>query len=294
VDDRLQQFFSEVQQMIDNKFDAFFDQMELPEKLKESMLYSLKAGGKRLRPILVLAGFQAYAEQLDKVLSTAAALEMIHTYSLIHDDLPAMDDDDYRRGKWTNHKKFDEATAILAGDALLTYSFEIVAEDPLLSDEEKVHTLALLSKCSGPSGMVAGQFLDMKAEDKQVSLEQLEQIHALKTGELIRFAIHAGAYLGGANEEQLNYLNKFAYQLGLLFQVQDDILDVVGDEEKLGKSVGSDENNLKSTFPKLLGIEGAYTQKETYAQKAKALLKSAAADTPYLLHLVDYFNTRDH
>ncbi|MDY0396486.1 polyprenyl synthetase family protein [Virgibacillus halophilus] len=258
---KLQPFFSEVQQLVDEKFDSCFEQAGIPQKLKDSMLYSLKAGGKRLRPILVCASYFAYAKDVNKVISTAAALEMLHTYSLIHDDLPAMDDDDYRRGKLTNHKMFDEATAILAGDALLTNSFGLIANDGQLTAEEKVEILGLLSLCSGPAGMVAGQFLDMEAEDKKSTLQQLEQIHSLKTGELIRFAVYAGAYLGNANETQLTYLNKFAYQLGLLFQVQDDILDVVGDAGKLGKSVGSDEGNLKSTYPKLLGIDGAIAKK---------------------------------
>lgn len=291
---KLQQFFSDVQRLVDDKFDSSIDQLDIPQNLKDSMLYSLKAGGKRLRPILVCATYLAYDQDVKKVVSTAAALEMLHTYSLIHDDLPAMDDDDYRRGKLTNHKKFDEATAILAGDALLTHSFSLIAEDNLLTDREKVEILRLLAKCSGPAGMVAGQILDMEAEDKQATLEQLEQIHSLKTGELIRFAVYAGAYVGKANETQLAHLNNFARQLGLLFQVQDDILDVVGDEEKLGKAVGSDEGNLKSTYPKLLGIEGAIAKKEAYVASSKALLEKAGAQDSYLLPLVDYFSQRDH
>src|SRR5699024_3829744 len=166
----------------------------------------------------MIASYEAYGEDVKKVISSAIALEMIHTYSLIHDDLPAMDDDDYRRGKLTNHKVFDEATAILAGDALLTYSFEIVANDPLLEDKKKV-----------------------------VSLEELERIHTYKTGELIKFAIYTGAYLGNASRQQLAHLKDFAYYLGLIFQVQDDILDIVGDEEKIGKAIGSDLDNHKST-----------------------------------------------
>src|SRR5690625_1592167 len=203
------------------------------------MSYSLFAGGKRLRPILLLASYNTFASNKEKVFKTAAALEMIHTYSLIHDDLPAMDDDDYRRGKLTNHKVFDEATAILAGDALLTYSFEIIAEDPSLNDVEKVYLLRMLSKKSGPKGMVAGQILDLAYENKDITLEQLEEIHHLKTGQLLKFPILAGAFLGNATEEELKYLEEFAHYIGLIFQIQDDILDVIGDEEKLGKPVGS-------------------------------------------------------
>lgn len=258
------------------------------------MLYSLEAGGKRLRPILMMASYEAYAEDVRKVFSSAVALEMIHTYSLIHDDLPAMDDDTYRRGKLTNHKVFNEATAILAGDALLTYSFEIVADDPRLQNEQKVEIIKRLAESSGPKGMVAGQILDLEAENEQVTLEQLERIHTYKTGELIKFSIYTGAYLGNASDQQLAHLKDFAYYLGLIFQVQDDILDIVGDEEKLGKATGSDVDNNKSTYPNLLGLDGARKQKDMYVKQAKKCLERANANTSHLMELVDYFSQRDH
>nr|WP_245347749.1 farnesyl diphosphate synthase [Oceanobacillus polygoni] len=280
--------------MIQDEFNRYLRSLNTHPRLKESMLYSLEAGGKRLRPILMLASYEAYGQQIEKVLSTATALEMIHTYSLIHDDLPAMDDDDFRRGKPTNHKVFDEATAILAGDALLTYSFEIIANDSLLTAEEKVSLIQMLAVCSGPAGMVGGQILDMGAEGRPISLEEMERIHALKTGELVRSAILAGAMLGKATDEQLEHLTTFAYYLGLIFQVQDDILDVTGDEEKLGKPVGSDEDNQKSTYPKLLGIDGAMKQKEVYVEKAKDALEKAGAVNSVLMDLTDYFSNRDH
>ncbi len=270
------------------------DQLTIPEVLKESMLYSVEAGGKRLRPILLLASYEAYGDKLEKVLPTAVALEMIHTYSLIHDDLPAMDNDDFRRGKPTNHKVFNEATAILAGDALLTYSFEIVGTDTGLSDEQRIRLVRMLAKVSGPTGMVGGQLLDMEAEDRAVSLEELERIHTLKTGELLRFAVFAGAYIAGANEKQLAALEKFAYYLGLIFQVQDDILDVTGDQEKLGKPVGSDEENQKSTYPKLLGLKGAQNRKDYYVIEAKKALQVAGAEGSTLMELTDYFSNRDY
>lgn len=275
-------------------YNAYFDKIDLPPNLKKSMLYSLDAGGKRLRPVLLLASYEIYGQDVKRAMSAAVALEMIHTYSLIHDDLPAMDDDDYRRGMPTNHKQFDEATAILAGDALLTYSFELILDDPLLTSEEKVVLAKELAVCSGPKGMVGGQILDMEAEQQAVSLEDMEKIHALKTGELIRFAIFAGAYLAKANEEQLTYLEKYAYYLGLIFQVQDDILDVSGEEEKLGKPVGSDEDNEKSTYPKLLGLDGARKQKAIYVEKAYENLRSAGAEDSLLCALTDYFSERDH
>ncbi|WP_249871956.1 polyprenyl synthetase family protein [Oceanobacillus saliphilus] len=288
-------YINKYREIVHKEYNRYLEILDVPDQLKKSMLYSLDAGGKRLRPVLLIASFEAYAtNNIQKVLSSAIALEMIHTYSLIHDDLPAMDDDDYRRGKLTNHKVFNEATAILAGDALLTYSFEIIANDPLLTDSEKVTIINMLAFCSGPKGMVGGQILDMEAEDNPVSLSEMEQIHALKTGELLKFAIYTGAYLGDATDVQLDYLKEFAYYLGLIFQVQDDILDVTGEQEKLGKPVGSDEGNMKSTYPKLLGLEGAIVQKEKYVELAKQALEKAGASDSNLMALTDYFSNRDY
>lgn len=267
----------------------------IPTSLHQSMQYSLLAGGKRLRPILLLASFLSLDQKIEKAYSSAIALEMIHTYSLIHDDLPAMDDDDYRRGNLTNHKKFDEATAILAGDALLTQSFDIIASDQLLTAEEKVFLTQYLAEASGPKGMVAGQILDMEAEEaKNISLEALEEIHQLKTGKLIEFAAKSGAYLAGATPDQLTHIVDFAKHLGLIFQVQDDILDIEGDQEKLGKPIGSDVGNDKSTYPALLGLAGAKKQKTEYISRAKDALFSANLKNDYLLGLLMYFSERDH
>lgn len=267
---------------------------DIPKNLYDSMAYSLFAGGKRLRPILLFASFESYASNVEKTYRTATALEMIHTYSLVHDDLPAMDDDDYRRSMLTNHKKFDEATAILAGDGLLTQSFEIVNDDPLLSDTEKVYVTKALAHAAGPAGMVAGQVLDLEGETKQLTLEELEQVHLLKTGKLISFAVDVGAYLAGATEEQRNYLNEFSRYLGLIFQVQDDILDVIGDPEKLGKPVGSDSENDKSTYPSLLGLEGAQEKMNDYKKRALQALEQSGAKGEYLQQLLTYFGNRDY
>lgn len=294
MQNEIRQFIETKRNFINNELVKRVDSLEIPCQLKQSMLYSIQAGGKRLRPILLMASYDVYGEDLSKTLSTASALEMIHTYSLIHDDLPAMDNDDYRRGKLTNHKAFDEATAILAGDALLTYSFELIASDNELTDEQKVFLIKELAVSSGPKGMVAGQMLDMKSENSYISMEQLEKIHTLKTGALIKFAILAGAYIGGATSEQLYHLTNFSYYLGLIFQIQDDILDVTGDPEKLGKPVGSDEDNEKSTYPKLLGLKGAKEQRNMYIQKAKASLEKANAHTSHLFSLTDYLALRDH
>lgn len=290
----IDQFIEQGKKTIETELETILEGKNIPKNLYDSISYSLFAGGKRLRPILLLASFNTFSSHTKKVLKTAIALEMIHTYSLIHDDLPAMDDDDYRRGKLTNHRKFDEATAILAGDALLTYSFEIVAEDDELTDKEKTYIIQSLAKVSGPEGMVAGQILDIEGETKSVSLAELEKIHELKTGKLIMFAIVAGAYLGEASTEQQKHLRKFAYYLGLIFQVQDDILDVIGDPEKLGKPVGSDIENEKSTYPNLLGLDGAKAQKKKYEEEAIKSLQAANADDSHLLELLRYFSQRDH
>lgn len=281
-------------EIVEKKIKQFVEKEAVPASLYDSMTYSLRAGGKRLRPVLLFTSYDAFAENKEKTYRTAIALEMIHTYSLIHDDLPAMDDDDYRRGKLTNHKKFDEATAILAGDALLTHSFELITKDDLLTADEKVFIVDLLAHAAGPAGMVGGQVLDMEGESKKLSLSQLEEIHQLKTGKLISFAIVTGAYLAGVNEEQQQHLQDFAYYLGLIFQVQDDILDVIGDAEKLGKPVGSDVDNEKSTYPNLLGLDGAIKQKELYIEKAETALRKAEPKSTELRDLLHYFSERDH
>ncbi|MHA6251014.1 polyprenyl synthetase family protein [Oceanobacillus sp. CAU 1775] len=281
-------------EIIENELSKQIEKLEIPKQLKAAMDYSLQAGGKRIRPILLLASFEIYNKDYTKALSTAAALEMIHTYSLIHDDLPAMDNDDYRRGKLTNHKQFDEATAILAGDALLTYSFELIANETLLSETEKVQIISKLASASGPKGMVGGQILDIEAEKNAAPLEQLEIIHDHKTGELLKFAVYAGAFLAGASKEKIDELVNFAYYLGLIFQVQDDILDVTGTEQKMGKPIGSDEDKEKSTYPKLLGVEGAIEKKEVYVLKAKEALEKADATDSNLQLLLDYVSNRDH
>lgn len=295
MEDNLTDFVNENQMLVHNEIKKHLENLSIPNRLKESMLYSFDAGGKRLRPILLIASYESFHNNgIAKVHSTAVALEMIHTYSLIHDDLPAMDDDDIRRGQPTNHKAFDEATAILAGDALLTYSFELIAKDEKLSPNEKVKILKMLSQASGPKGMVAGQVMDMAAEGRLVTLEQLEKIHTLKTGKLISFAVLTGAYLAGASEEQLAHLGDFANYLGLIFQVQDDILDVVGDPDVIGKPVGSDVDSEKSTYPSLLGLDGAEKKKKIYEQKAIKALENASIEQSYLKEFIYYLSDRDH
>ena len=290
----LDAYINKYQQKINIALEEAITPIQTANRLTDSMLYSLRAGGKRLRPILLIASYEAFQEDVTKVMSTAAALEMIHTYSLIHDDLPAMDDDNLRRGKPTNHIVFDEATAILAGDGLLTYSFEWIAQDPLLTADEKTTLIRWLANASGPEGMVAGQMLDLLAEEQRVPIETLENIHKLKTGQLIKFAIKAGAFLGGATDEQLEYLTTFATYIGLVFQIQDDILDITGDEDTLGKPVGSDEANEKSTYPALLGIDGAIKHRDKYVAKAYAMLEKVNINDSMLFELTNFLTERKY
>ncbi|MFC7060582.1 polyprenyl synthetase family protein [Halobacillus seohaensis] len=264
-----------------------------PGRLRESMLYSINAGGKRLRPILVIATLEAFEIDPKKGIPVACALEMIHTYSLIHDDLPAMDNDDLRRGQPTNHKQFDDATAILAGDALLTLSFQVITEADTLSNEEKVFLVNELSKASGPSGMVDGQMRDMLSENEWITLRKLEAIHNSKTGQLLKFAILSGAYLGKVSEESMQAVTEMASALGLIFQIQDDILDVIGDSDAIGKPIGSDEDNKKSTYPQLLGLEGAINQKKHYVDVAQKSLEKTGIQHTVLSELIDYLSNRD-
>ncbi|MGI8316191.1 polyprenyl synthetase family protein [Halobacillus mangrovi] len=290
----LTDYLAEKRELINEQLKLYVRDYSTPGRLQDAMLYSIDAGGKRLRPILLLATAKAFGAAEEKAIAVACSLEMIHTYSLIHDDLPAMDDDDVRRGLPTNHRRFDEATAILAGDALLTLSSQIIVEDVHLKDNEKVYLVRELSKASGPRGMVEGQMMDMLSEDKKISLKDLEHIHKNKTGQLLTFSIIAGAFLGEASETSLSEMKKMGNALGLIFQIQDDILDVTGDAAVMGKPIGSDEGNNKSTYPSLLGLEGAKSQKEHYVMTAKKALTKAGVDQTVLSELIDYLSSRDH
>jgi len=227
-----------------------------PEKIHHAIRWSVFAGGKRFRPALLLAVGQAFSAPVEALIRTACAFEMVHTYSLIHDDLPAMDDDDLRRGRPTCHVRFDEATAILAGDALQTLAFQTIAEDIALDAETRIALIAELAHAAAtPDGMVAGQALDMEAETRQVSQAQLEEIHRLKTGALIKAAARCGAIIGRANESELAAITSYGSHLGLLFQITDDFLDVTATAEDLGKTPGKDARSNKATYPALHGME---------------------------------------
>jgi geranylgeranyl diphosphate synthase, type II len=257
----LQAYLTEKNKLVEDCLDRWLPgEDSVPAQLHQAMRYSLFAGGKRIRPVLTIAAAEAVDGDINKVLPAAAALELIHTYSLIHDDLPAMDDDDYRRGRLSNHKVFGEATAILAGDALLTFAFELLVRESLIAgvEAEKINFALLeLASAAGTFGMIGGQAMDLSAEGQKVNLNGLETIHKCKTGALLRAAVRIGAGVSGANQAQLQGLTSYAESLGLAFQIKDDILDIEGESQKLGKQAGSDLLKDKSTYPSLLGLQEA-------------------------------------
>lgn len=230
-----------------------------PTKVHAAIRWSVFAGGKRFRPLLLLAVGETFGATPELLIDTACALEMIHTYSLIHDDLPSMDNDDLRRGRATCHVRFGEATAILAGDALQTLAFKTVAEDEKLSAEKRANLVREIARASGtPDGMVAGQALDLEAESRDVAAAELEQIHRLKTGALIIGAARCGAIIAGASESELAAVTDYAAQLGLLFQITDDLLDITATAEAIGKTPGKDRRAKKATYPALYGVEATH------------------------------------
>ncbi len=268
-------------------------------RLQQSMHYSLINGGKRVRPVLVYAAAQAVNPDLlpaiDQDLDrAAAALEMIHAYSLIHDDLPAMDDDDLRRGQPTCHRAFDEATAILAGDALQTRAFELLTELEQSDAEARLQLVRLLAQAAGQRGMVGGQVIDLNAVDQQIALEHLETIHRLKTGALIRAAVQMGATIALADETTCKLLDSYAESIGLAFQVKDDILDIESDTATLGKTQGADQALNKPTYPSLLGLEGAKAKADELHQTALSALAGLGDSAEQLRALSHYIINRSH
>ncbi|KGG12228.1 MULTISPECIES: geranylgeranyl diphosphate synthase CrtE [Prochlorococcus] len=267
---------------------------ERPEELRQAMRYSLLAGGKRLRPILCLAACELTGGDSDAALPTAVAIEMIHTMSLIHDDLPAMDNDDLRRGRPTNHKVYGDAIAILAGDALLTRAFEMVSmRSANVPSERLLRVVGELSLVAGAPGLVGGQVVDLECEGKDVDLETLEYIHIHKTGALLKASVVCGALIGGANDDLLDALRTYSKAIGLAFQIVDDILDVTSSSEVLGKTAGKDLIADKTTYPKLLGLDESRRRANKLVENAKAVLDPWKKNAGPLLSLADYITARD-
>ena len=272
------------------------NKLKYPDIIADGMRYSVLNGGKRLRPILLLMVLELFGKKIELGLPIAVAIEMIHSYSLVHDDLPALDNDDYRRGKLTTHKKFGEAEAILIGDALLTHSFSVVADETRdISSDKIVKIIGMISRYAGISGMIGGQIIDLESEKKKVSLETLKYIHENKTGKLIKLPIEIGAIISDATEEEYKALERYANGIGLAFQIKDDILDIEGDFEKIGKPVGSDLELEKTTYPSIFGVaKSKEILKEVISDAKKSLNIFSKEKVQIFLELADYIGIREN
>jgi geranylgeranyl pyrophosphate synthase len=290
----LKEFFEHCRRNVDAALETLVPSVETePKILHQAIRWSLFAGGKRFRPALVIAVGKTFGATEEKLLRTSAAVEMIHTYSLIHDDLPAMDNDDLRRGRATCHKKFDEATAILAGDVLQTLAFQAIAEDESLSAEIRVRLISELARASGtPTGMVAGQQLDLEGEGKTISINDLETTHRRKTGAIICAAARSGAIIAKASVSELEAISKYATHLGLLFQITDDLLDITQTTEILGKTAGKDISAAKATYPAFYGVERTQKLAGNVHAQAREELNEINKDTNLLSELVDFILMR--
>ena len=298
MDHRIRQaeaYLDQCRQQVDRELDRCLARHATSERLQETMRYSVLGGGKRVRPALCMAAARAMGSDESTALAPACALELIHAYSLVHDDLPAMDDDDLRRGRPTAHIAFDEASAILAGDALQTLAFALLSDAPALSDRQRVTMISELARASGHQGMVGGQAIDLESVGRQLSVAQLEAMHRHKTGALIKASVRLGALTSETVTEcQLSNLTDYASALGLAFQVQDDLLDIEGDTEVIGKRQGSDAARAKPTYPALLGIEGARQHLARLLDEALSALESFDSEADTLRAMADYVVARSH
>lgn len=289
----LKELWNERRELVEQQLVKELEQKPpLDETLAAAMKYSLMAGGKRLRPILLMAAADAVGAKGTDYLTAGCALEMIHTYSLIHDDLPAMDNDDYRRGKLTNHKVYGDGMAVLAGDALLTLAFEVLTCQQHTDAATLLRVVKEISTAAGMNGMVGGQAIDLESEGKHIDMETLRRMHMGKTGALFRAALRSGAILAGADEKKLAALTDYAEKFGLAFQITDDILDVIGDEKLIGKPVGSDIRNEKSTYVTLTSLEEAQKLAKETVDGAVAALQDFGPEADFLRQLVRYMLER--
>ncbi len=291
----LPEFLTEARKLVDSELDRLLPAESVsPKNIHAAIRWSVFAGGKRFRPALLLAAGETFGAPRNSLIATACGLEMIHTYSLVHDDLPAMDNDDLRRGRPTCHVRFGEATAILAGDALLTLAFKTVSEDANLSAPTRAILISEIANAAGtPEGMVAGQAYDLEAESQNVAAAELEKIHRLKTGALITTAARAGGMIAGTSKDELKAITDYAGQLGLLFQITDDLLDITATAETIGKTPGKDARSRKATYPALYGIEA--TRKHLASTHAAACAALARIDQPteLLRSIADFILQRE-
>lgn len=284
------------QEQVNNELEKYLRKKDVPEKiLNNSMEYSLMAGGKRLRPILVIATYEIFEKNINKCIPYAVAIEMVHNFSLIHDDLPGIDNDDFRHGKPTNHKKFNEATAILAGDGLLNQAYIVISEDLIKSESEELkNKLKVFNEFStAVDRMIAGEYIDTEYEGKQITDEYLEYIHKNKTGALLKLCVRMGAILANANEKDLEKLTKYSEKIGLAFQIKDDILSEEGNEEILGKPVGNDKELEKCTYVSKYGLQGAKKILEEITKEAIEELKEYGDKAEFLGELALYIKDRN-
>ncbi|MBW4696500.1 MAG: polyprenyl synthetase family protein [Aphanocapsa lilacina HA4352-LM1] len=290
----LDAYLRQCRSQVETALDRYLPQ-QYPDKLYEAMRYSLLAGGKRLRPILCLTSCRMCGGSADLAMPTACALEMVHTMSLIHDDLPAMDDDDYRRGKLTNHKVYGEDMAILAGDALLAYAFQLIAEKTVGAQPERVvEVLGRLGKAASGAGLVGGQVVDLESEGRTITLETLEYIHTHKTGALLEVSVISGAILAGADGGVVERLTRYSRCIGLAFQIRDDLLDITATQAELGKTAGKDLRDRKATYPSLLGYDGARDRAEQLRRQAVAELADFGESARPLTALAEFIVQRRH
>ena len=292
----LKNFLSEKKVFVEDSINLFLNELTYPTQIAEGMKYAVLNGGKRIRPILLLMILDLFDKDEKLGVPSAAALEMIHSYSLVHDDLPALDNDDYRRGKLTTHKKFGEAEGILIGDALLTHAFYILTEKNLnlLSPEKIVEIVRLTSSYAGINGMIGGQMIDIESENKKIDMETLKYIHKNKTGKLLRLPIEIGCVISETSKDIREKLEKFADLIGLAFQIKDDILDIEGDFETLGKPIGSDAELNKSTYPLLIGLDESKKLLQEIVDEAKNIIKENFSEEKgkMLIELTDYIAFR--
>lgn len=289
-------YLDEHKKLIESSIDSYLAELTYPEVIAEGMKYAILNGGKRLRPILLFMTLDILGKDKTKGIASGVGIEMIHSYSLVHDDLPALDNDDFRRGKLTTHKKFGEAEGILIGDALLTHAFYILtARNSHLAPEQIVEIVKLTSSYAGINGMIGGQMMDIASEGKRIDMETLKYIHSNKTGKLIKLPVEIGCIIGEATLEEKETLIKFAELIGLAFQIKDDILDIEGDFLTLGKPVGSDQELEKSTYPALIGLNESKELLKNTIEEAKSILVERFGEekSAILLKLADYIGNRN-
>ncbi len=291
---RLDEFLTTVCRDVDQRLDELIPSASTrPRRLHEAIRWSLFAGGKRFRPALLIAVGETLGATRDRLLTSAAAIEMIHTYSLIHDDLPSMDDDDLRRGRATCHVQFDEATAILAGDVLQTLAFKAIADDVVLEPDVRIGLILTISSAAGtPVGMVSGQQLDIEAEGRDASVDEILAIHSQKTGAMITAAAVSGALIAGTKSSEVESIQSYAQGLGLLFQITDDLLDITQETAVLGKTAGKDVSSRKATFPSVLGIERSREMAAELRSESGEALRRIDRDTELLNALLEYVVAR--